>query len=53
MKPNILTHDFFTYLSKLKLTIDSTKMSKEDKKNIVTLMRTNFGDYSLILLTFF
>ena len=28
VKPNILTHDFFTYLSKLKLTIDSTKMSK-------------------------
>lgn len=41
------------YLQKLKISIDSTKMSIEEKKHIVSLMRTNFGDYSLVLLVFF
>lgn len=53
VKPNVLTQEFFNYLSNLRIHIESTKMPMEEKRKIANLMRTNFGDYSLVLLIFF
>ena len=41
------------YLQRLKISIEPMKMTQEEKKHIASLMRTNFGDYSLVLLVFF
>lgn len=51
--PNILTAEFLAYLRKLTLSSGSSKLNAEEKQEIVTLMRTNFGDHSLILLAVF
>lgn len=48
-----MTIDFLKYLRKLRISSDSVKMTAEEKKEIVTLMRTCFGDHSLILLLIF
>jgi hypothetical protein len=50
---NILTKDFLNHVTKLRITTSEVKMSTDEKKEVVNFMRSNFGDQSLILLSFF
>lgn len=40
-------------MKQLRLTVEEAKMSAEVRREIVNLMRSNFGDHSLILLSIF
>jgi hypothetical protein len=50
---NILTSDFLVHVKRLRLKAEEAKMTADEKREIVNLMRSNFGDHSLILLSIF
>lgn len=50
---NVLTRDFLSHITKLRITTSEVRMEAGEKKEIVSLMGNNFGDPSLVLLSFF
>ena len=53
VKSNNLTEDFLLYVQTLKIAIDQEKMNPEEKRKLAALMRSNFGDHSLVMLVCF
>lgn len=50
---NIISLEFLGHVKQLRLTVEEARMSAEVRREIVNLMRSNFGDHSLILLSIF
>ena len=50
---NVISVEFLSHVKRLRLTVEEARMGAEGRKEIVNLMRSNFGDHSLILLSIF
>lgn len=50
---NVISPEFLAHVKRLRLTAEEARMSAEGRQEVVNLMRSNFGDHSLILLSTF